>query len=118
MEKKPQPPPQFPIVPLRKNTTAANMVVVSYGPGSGGILLQVAEVRDSAVEHVGEKPVTAIFEVGRFALTPRALRQMFDATVAAVKAYEDSEGHPLPTQDAYIARGAMPGLLPPASQEG
>ncbi|HEY2473872.1 MAG TPA: hypothetical protein VGI19_03630 [Candidatus Cybelea sp.] len=107
----PQPELQFPIVPSPDPTLSANLIGVTYVPGNGAIFLQIAELREAPVEKAGDKPVTAIYEFARFCLTPRALRQLYDTAIAAVKAYEEGEGHPLPTQEAYVVRAVIPGLL-------
>lgn len=112
MEKKPQVAAPLPVLPLNGPTIAVNIAAAQFIPGNGSIQLQVAEVRDAAVERVGDLPRQALHEIGRFVLTPRALRQLLDSTVVAIKAYEDNVGT-IPTQDQYIARAAMTGLIPP-----
>ncbi len=109
-------PPQLPLVPIPAPTQFANIATVGFNPGNGAIHLQVAELRDGGVQNIGDKPVAAIFELGRFAVTPRALRQLLDTAQVAAKKYEESVGSPLPTIDQFIARAAMPGLIPPPPQ--
>ena len=111
-----QPPPPLPIVPLNAATLAANVAFVEYVKGNGSIMLNVADLRSAPIKNVGDPPQDAIFEVGRFMLTPRALRQLLDAANAAAAAYAETAGEPLPKVDQFMARAAMTTLIPPMGQ--
>lgn len=112
MENKPPPPPQIPVVPLSANSLLANVVGVGYYAGNGAIMLQLGEQRPAPVQKIGDPQSEAVFEIGRFALTPRALRQLLDAAQIAAKDYESALGKPLPTMDQFNAAAAMKGLFP------
>jgi hypothetical protein len=109
-------PKGLPIIPLNGPTLAAHVALAAFHPGNNGITLAIAEERD-AVAQLGAPLVRALFELGRFSLTPRALRELSDSVQAAIKAYEDSIGT-LPTKTDFMARFAMKGLLTPPSVSG
>jgi hypothetical protein len=110
MESKPQQ-PQYPIVPLASPTQLVNIVLVEFIRGNYGIQLTVGELRTAPVQSLGEPARSAIFEAGRFALTPRALRNLLDKAQAAAKAYEEAVGTPLPTESQFLAGAVIPTLL-------
>jgi len=122
MEEKPELPPQIPVVPMNAPTLRANIVLVQYHPGNGGITLNLVDQRDAPVMQVGDVPKTANFEVGRFELTPRALRILADTIHTALKAYREDTGSDLPTLDQFNARLQMPNLQnllqPPKPPDG
>jgi hypothetical protein len=93
------------------SSVLTNIAIASYEVGNGQFMLGIAEQRlVSGVDLPPNLPEDAreiIFEHGRFALTPRAARQLLDTLVAAVRAYEDTVGSPLPTIDQFVARAAM-----------
>lgn len=111
-----QTPPPLPLVPMNAATLAANVAFVEYVKGNGSIMLNVADLRTAPVMNIGEPTREAVFEVGRFMLTPRALRQLLDAATAAADAYEQAAGEPLPKIDQFMARAAMSTLIPPMGQ--
>jgi len=114
VENKPPPPP-VPMVPLNAAMLAANVAVVGYNAGNGGIVVQFADQRYAPVAQPGDALREATYEIGRFALTPRALRQLLDAALATAKAYESALGKPLPTVDQFNAAAAMSTLIQPAA---
>ncbi|HEX3457857.1 MAG TPA: hypothetical protein VHR97_07860 [Candidatus Baltobacteraceae bacterium] len=105
--------PLAPVVPLGTAAQFVNIVVVECIRGNGAIQVQLAEMRQAPVQRIGDQPFSAIFEVGRFILSPRALRQLFDKTQEAVRQYEEATGAPLPTESQYLAGAAMKDLLKP-----
>jgi len=111
MESKPPPPP-VPVIALNSPLLAANVVAIGYFAGNGGIMMQLGDQRAIPVEP-GQPQREAVYEIGRFALTPRALRQLLDSAQAAAKDYESNVGKPLPTMDQFNAAAAMAGLFQP-----
>lgn len=99
MENKPPPPPPIPVVPMNAVTFAANVAYVGYSPGNGAILLSLADQREAPVTNIGDKSKHAIFEIGRFVLTPRSLRQLLDSASDAAKAIESATGSPHPPHE-------------------
>lgn len=104
---------QYPVVPLRGPTQFVNIVNLEFINGNYAIQLQLAELRPAPVQAIGDAAGSAIFEVGRFVLSPRALRNLLDKAQAAAKAYADSTGSALPTESQFLANAALPTLLPP-----
>lgn len=113
MENKPTPPPRIPMLPMNAPTLAANVAMIEFISGNGGIQLFIGDQRYAPKQNIDEPLREATFETGRFMLTPRALRQLLDGATAAVQKYEETTGKPLPTIDQFIAGRAMEGLLKP-----
>jgi|GEM_PF-7098090 len=121
MDEKPTDPKAIPFVPLNATTLGSNLVAVYFTPGNGGIELQVGEQRSAPVQHLGDQPQSAVFEIGRFMLTPRALRQLLTTAIAAEKAYEKATNSALPTESQFIAQAAvssLEGLIQPPDTSG
>lgn len=102
--------PQIPFVPMNALTLAANGAVVSYGAGNGAIFLQIIDQHLAPVQNVTDQPVNANYEIGRFVLTPRALRVLLDTAISTAKAFEDATGKPLRTLAQFDADASMPGI--------
>jgi len=115
MEQKPER-QDLPVVPLNAATLAANVAIATYLTGNGGFVVLLADQRMAPINQIGEKPKDAIFEIGRFFLTPRALRQLLDTASAAVQKYKDAVGRDLPTVDQFNASAAISTLLPGLQQ--
>ena len=71
--------PQIPLVPLNAATLRANDAFISFAPGAAGITLYLIDQREAPVLKIGDPARMANFEVGRFELTPRALRMLLDS---------------------------------------
>jgi hypothetical protein len=115
--------PNAPImVPSNGITLAANVGLISFNAANGGFFLQLYDQRHAPVKDVGAAPLTANFEIGRFMLTPRALRMLEEQLVDAVRAYERAMGVPLKTTAQFNASAALSGLhtllqTPPVTPE-
>jgi hypothetical protein len=94
MEDQPHP-HVVPFVPLDDSTISANIVWLNYGAGT--FQLQLVEQRHAPVNMIGEFAGLANFEVGRYALTPLALRYLEREIANALRAYETAMGSPLPS---------------------
>jgi hypothetical protein len=117
MEQKPQQ-PQYPLVPLPTPTQMVNIVTLEFIRGNYAIQLNLAELRPAPVQKIGDLVGSAMFEVGRFVLTPRALRNLLDKAQEAAQQYESATGSPLPSESQFLAGVAMKDLLkPPANPE-
>lgn len=99
----------LPVFPAAGPTLSANRVFTTYNTGNGSIMLIAADQRFAPIDQLADEPSEAVFELGRFALTPRALRELLDSVNATVRSYEVDHA-PLPTNDQFIARAAMTGL--------
>jgi hypothetical protein len=88
------------------NVAAANYMLIN-----GAFQVQFAEERvvggSERPRGVDDDATAAIFEIGRFYLTPRAVRMLIDALQVAAKTYEDSIGEPLPNIDQFNAQAAI-----------
>jgi hypothetical protein len=98
------------MVPLNGPTLAANVALVTFNASNGGFSLQLYDQRHAPVKEIGLAPGAANFEIGRFALTPRALRMMEEQLADAIRAYERSVGVPLKTTAQFNASAALSGL--------
>jgi hypothetical protein len=79
-----------------------NVAFLSYGPA--GFLLSLYDQRQASVAKIGDTPVTSNFEVGRYQLTPAALRALETTIADAIKNYKNINGVELPTREQMIAR--------------
>lgn len=115
MESKP-PAKAIPFVPLNAPAININVILCNYIAGNGGIELTVFDQRAAPVAAIGDVPQDANFMVGRFFLTPRALRMLSDQVAVAIRNYEAVAGT-LPTQDAFVANAALSTISfkPPAN---
>ena len=86
------------------------MVFVSFAAGAGSVTLYLIDQREAPVTQIGEPLRMANFEVGRFELTPRALRMLIDSAEKAAKGWSEAMKEPLPTIDQFNARAQMPNL--------
>lgn len=99
-------------------TQMVNIVTLEFIKGNYGIQLNLAELRPAPVEKIGDPVISAMFELGRFMLTPRALRTLLDKAQDAAQQYELAMGSPLPTESQFLAAVAMKDLLkPPVNPE-
>jgi hypothetical protein len=101
---------QVPLVPMNTPMIAANLAVVMYNSNNGSFSLNLIDQRSAPVNHVGDALRTANFEVGRFELTPRAVRVLEESIAKALAAYKSALGHDLQTIAQFDASAAMPGL--------
>jgi len=103
-------PKPVPIVNHAGSTVFANIASLAFNVGTGQFQLIVGEQRFieglELPRRAPDETKEAIFELGRFAISPRAARQLLDSVVAAVSAYEENAGD-LPTVAQYVARSAM-----------
>jgi hypothetical protein len=99
-EEKKQPP--IPLVPMAQHTLSANVVFCTYGPA--GFQLVVLDRRHAPVAKVGDAPINANFEVGRFQLTPAAVRQLEKSIADALQNFKNLIGVDLPTTEQMVAR--------------
>lgn len=104
-------PKPVPLVPSPMATLQANIAIVQFYPGNGSVALSLLDQRNAPVDKLGDVPALANYELGRFALPPRALRMLLDTANAAAAAYKDATGSDLPTLDQFNARAHIPGLL-------
>lgn len=103
--------PQLPIVLLDAPTLRANIVFVNCNPGNGSITLYAIDQREAPAKEAGGPLVLTNFEVGRFELTPRALRGLLDSVLKSAENFKALYGRALPTIPEFEAAGAMTGLL-------
>ena len=97
-----KPPPQIPLVPMAQHTLSANVAFCTYGPA--GFQLVLIDQRQAPVAQVGDTPINTNFEIGRFQLTPAALRGLETSIIAAVQNFKNVNGADLPTRDQMFAR--------------
>lgn len=97
-----QPRPPIPTIPMAQHTLSANIAFCTYGPA--GFQLVLFDQRSAPVTNVGDLPVTANFEIGRFQLTPAALRGLETSIATAVQNFKNVNGVDLPAREQMIAR--------------
>jgi hypothetical protein len=75
-----------------------------FTPGAGSFTLYLLDQREAPVIQVGDPLRQANFEIGRFDLTPRAVRMLEASLAAAIKRHEETTGAALPSLADLDAR--------------
>ncbi|SRR5579875_336242 len=107
----------LPIIPSQGQTLAPTHIVVEYFPAHGSFKLIIYEEGHLLVDK-GAPSKHVVFELGRYSLSPRVVRELQLHLTNAIAAYE-KDIKPLPSLDIFNEKGALHKVKnPPSKRSG
>lgn len=86
----------LPVIPLNAPALRATHARVLFDGGSH--VLSLMEMRQLPLAAIGDNPQSAMYEIGRFSLSPQSIRWLIEHLQIGVIAYEKAVGAPNPDE--------------------